>query len=192
MSIKQPLGTEPRPGREFATLGGGCFWCLEAVYEELQGVIDVESGYAGGNTARPTYEQVCGGGTGHAEVVRVEFDPARITYRELLEVFFSIHDPTQLNRQGNDVGTQYRSVIFVHSEEQRQVAASVIDEVQSHVAGKVVTQVLPAPDYYRAETYHQEYFRHNPAQGYCMFVVAPKVAKFRKTFAAKRRKTAGD
>jgi peptide-methionine (S)-S-oxide reductase len=192
MSIKQPLGPEPRPGHEFATLGGGCFWCLEAVYEELEGVIDVESGYTGGDAPTPTYEQVCGGGTGHAEVVRVEFDPSRIAYRELLEVFFSIHDPTQLNRQGNDVGTQYRSVIFVHSEAQRRTAAAVIEELQSQVAGRVVTEVLSAPAYYRAETYHQEYFRHNPAQGYCMFVVAPKVAKFRKTFAAKRRKTAGD
>ena len=187
MSIKHPLAPQPRPGHEFATLGGGCFWCLEAVYEELVGAVDVESGYAGGQAAAPTYEQVCGGRTGHAEVVRIEFDPARIAYREILEVFFVIHDPTQLNRQGNDVGTQYRSVIFLHSEEQRRVAGEVIAELQSQVSGKVVTEVLPVPAYYRAETYHQEYFRHNPGQGYCMFVVAPKVEKFRKTFASKRR-----
>jgi len=187
MSIKHPLAPQPRAGHEFATLGGGCFWCLEAVYEELAGVIDVESGYAGGPVAAPTYEQVCSGRTGHAEVVRVEFDPARISYREILEVFFVIHDPTQLNRQGNDIGTQYRSVIFVHSDEQLRVAAEVIAELQSQSSGKVVTEVLPAPAYYRAETGHQEYFRHNPGQGYCMIVVAPKVEKFRRTFASKRR-----
>jgi peptide-methionine (S)-S-oxide reductase len=192
MSIKHPLETTPRAGHEFATLGGGCFWCLEAVYEDLEGVVDVESGYAGGDVVRPTYRQVCDGDTGHAEVVRIEFDPARISYREILEVFFSIHDPTQLNRQGNDVGTQYRSVVFVHSDEQRRLADEVIAELQPHVKGKVVTEVRPVPDYYRAETYHQEYFRQNPAQGYCMFVVAPKVAKFRKTFAAKRKKSPVD
>jgi peptide-methionine (S)-S-oxide reductase len=192
MSIAHPLPPGPRPGHEFATLGGGCFWCLEAVYEELQGVVDVESGYAGGQGPRPTYEQVCGGGTGHAEVVRIEFDPSVISYREILEIFFVIHDPTQLNRQGNDSGTQYRSVIFIHSDEQRRIATGVIAELQPQVAGKVVTEVTPVPDYYRAEKYHQEYFRHNAAQGYCMFVVAPKVAKFRKTFAAKRKKSTGD
>jgi peptide-methionine (S)-S-oxide reductase len=165
MSIKHPLASNPRPGHEFATLGGGCFWCLEAVYEELEGVVDVESGYAGGHAPRPTYEQVCAGATGHAEVVRIEFDPAVISYREILEVFFVIHDPTQLNRQGSDVGSQYRSVVFIHSDEQRRVASAVVDELQSHVAGKVVTEVLPVPDYHRAESYHQEYFRHNAAQG---------------------------
>jgi peptide-methionine (S)-S-oxide reductase len=192
MSIAHPLQPTPRPGHEFATLGGGCFWCLEAVYEELEGVVDVESGYAGGHVPRPSYEQVCGGATGHAEVVRIEFDPAVIRYREILEVFFVIHDPTQLNRQGNDVGTQYRSAVFIHSDEQRRIATEVIAELQSQVADKVVTEVKPVPDYYRAEKSHQEYFRHNAAQGYCMFVVAPKVAKFRKTFAAKRKKSAGD
>ena len=192
MSIEHPLAAKPRSGNQFATLGGGCFWCLEAVYEELEGVVDVESGYAGGQVPRPTYEQVCGGATGHAEVVRIEFDPAVISYREILEVFFVIHDPTQLNRQGNDVGTQYRSAIFIHSDEQRRIATEVIAELQPHVAGKVVTEVTPVPDYYRAEKHHQEYFRHNAAQGYCMFVVAPKVAKFRKTFAAKRKKSTGD
>ena len=188
MSIKQALAGQPRPGNEFATLGGGCFWCLEAVYEELEGVVDVESGYSGGSVVNPSYRAVCDGTTGHAEVVRIEFDPAKISYREILEVFFVIHDPTTLNRQGNDVGTQYRSVIFTHSDEQKAVAESVIAEAQAAVKGKIVTQVVPAEPYYRAETYHQEYFRHNPAQGYCMFVVAPKVEKFRKTFAAKRRK----
>jgi len=192
MSIQHPLAANARPGHEFATLGGGCFWCLEAVYEELEGVVDVESGYAGGEVARPSYEKVCSGTTGHAEVVRIEFDPARIGYREILEVFFVIHDPTQLNRQGNDVGTQYRSVIFIHSDEQRRVADEVIAELQAQIRGRVVTQVQPVPDYYRAENYHQEYFRQNPGQGYCMFVVAPKVEKFRKTFAARRKKLAGD
>jgi peptide-methionine (S)-S-oxide reductase len=190
MSIKRPLAAQPRPGNQFATLGGGCFWCLEAVYEELDGVIDVESGYAGGHLARPDYRQVCNGDTGHAEVVRIEFDPARITYREVLEVFFVIHDPTQLNRQGNDSGTQYRSVIFTHSPEQERIARETVTEIVPHYDDEIVTQVLPAPTYYRAEDYHQEYFRHNPAQGYCMFVVAPKVEKFRKTFASKRRKPA--
>jgi len=192
MSIKNPLALQPRPGNEFATLGGGCFWCLEAVYEELQGIVDVESGYAGGRVANPTYRQVCDGDTGHAEVVRIEFDPALISYREVLEVFFSIHDPTTRDRQGNDVGTQYRSVIFHHSDEQRRVAEEVIREAQSHIDARIVTQLAPAPEYFRAETYHQEYFRHNAEQGYCMFVVAPKVAKFRKTFAAKRRNSTGD
>ncbi len=190
MSIRQPLAAQPRAGHEFATLGGGCFWCLEAVYEELDGVVDVESGYAGGHVANPTYRAVCDGDTGHAEAVRIEFDPARISYREILEVFFVIHDPTTPNRQGNDVGTQYRSVIFHHSDEQKRTAEAIIAEAQPSYGREIVTQVVPAADYYRAETYHQEYFRHNAAQGYCMFVVAPKVEKFRKTFAAKRRKAA--
>ena len=192
MSIQHPLTAQPRPGNEFATLAGGCFWCLEAVYEDVEGVVDVESGYTGGSSERPSYRQVCEGTTGHAEVVRIEFDSARISYRELLEIFFSIHDPTTLNRQGNDVGTQYRSAIYVHSSEQRSVAEDVIRELQSHLKHPVVTEVTDAGVYWRAEDYHQEYFRNNPAQGYCMFVVAPKVVKFRKTFAAKRRKSAGD
>jgi len=187
MSIRNPLHSEPAPGREFATLGGGCFWCLEAVFEELQGVVDVESGYAGGHVANPTYRQVCEGITGHAEVVRIEFDPKVIGYREILEVFFVIHDPTTLNRQGGDVGEQYRSVIFYHSKEQEQVANEVIREAQEGHDDEIVTQLLPAGEYWRAETYHQEYFRHNPAQGYCMMVVSPKVEKFRRTFAAKRK-----
>jgi peptide-methionine (S)-S-oxide reductase len=190
MSIRNPLHNEPATGREFATLGGGCFWCLEAVFEELQGVVDVESGYAGGQVANPTYRQVCEGITGHAEVVRIEFDPKVIGYREILEVFFAIHDPTTLNRQGGDVGEQYRSVIFFHSKEQEQVANEVIREAQEGHEDEIVTQLLPAGEYWRAETYHQEYFRHNPAQGYCMMVVSPKVEKFRRTFAARRKPVA--
>jgi len=192
MSIQHPLSAQPRPGNEFATLAGGCFWCLEAVFEDVEGVVDVESGYSGGSSERPSYQQVCEGTTGHAEVVRIEFDPALISYRELLEIFFSIHDPTTLNRQGNDVGTQYRSAIYYHSAEQRSVAEDVIRELGSHLKHPVVTEVADAGVYWRAEDYHQEYFRNNPEQGYCMFVVAPKVVKFRKTFAAKRRKSAGD
>lgn len=192
MSIKSPLGATPRPGNEFATLGGGCFWCLEAVYEDLQGVVDVESGYAGGQLPNPTYRRVCDGDTGHAEVVRVEFDPKVISFREVLEVFFTIHDPTTLNRQGNDAGTQYRSAIFFHSPEQKRIAEEVIAEAQSQLRKPVTTQLAPNDDdnYFRAETYHQEYFTNNPGQGYCMFVVAPKVEKFRKTFAARRKKSA--
>ncbi|HQR22511.1 MAG TPA: peptide-methionine (S)-S-oxide reductase MsrA [Burkholderiaceae bacterium] len=192
MSIKHPLGPEPRPGNEFATLGGGCFWCLEAVYEDVEGVVDVESGYTGGHVEQPNYRQVCEGTTGHAEVVRIEFDPKKISYRELLEIFFTIHDPTTLNRQGNDVGTQYRSAIYLHSAEQRNVAEGVIREAQPHYRDAIVTELTDAGPYWRAEDYHQGYFQHNPAQGYCMFVVAPKVIKFRQTFAAKRRKSAGD
>lgn len=192
MSIKKPLGPAPRAGHEFATLAGGCFWCLEAVYEEVEGVVDVESGYTGGRVERPTYRQVCDGTTGHAEVVRIEFDPRRISYRELLEIFYSIHDPTTPNRQGNDVGTQYRSAIYLHSAEQRSVAEGVIREAQPHYRDPIVTELAEAGPYWRAEEHHQEYFRHNPGQGYCLFVVAPKVIKFRQTFAAKRRKSAGD
>ena len=192
MSIEHPLAAQPRSGNQFATLGGGCFWCLEAVYEEVQGVMDVESGYSGGHVAKPSYAAVCDGTTGHAEVVRLEFDPQQISYRELLEIFFVIHDPTTLNRQGNDTGTQYRSVIFYHSDEQRRVAEDVVREAQTQWNKPIVTQILPAPDYYRAETHHQEYYRHNTAAGYCMFVVSPKVAKFRKTFAAKRKNSTVD
>jgi peptide-methionine (S)-S-oxide reductase len=176
--------TEPM---ETATLGGGCFWCLEAVYVDLDGVVSVESGYAGGNVPRPTYEQVCDGGTGHAEVVKVQFDPKKISYREILQVFFSIHDPTQLNRQGNDVGTQYRSIIFTHSDAQRDIAREVIHELeQEQVYDKpIVTEVRALDDnYWPAEGYHQNYFAQHPEQGYCAFVVAPKLAKFRAKFAS--------
>jgi peptide-methionine (S)-S-oxide reductase len=171
---------------EIATLGGGCFWCLEAVFLGVDGVTAVESGYAGGQVDRPTYEQVCDGVTGHAEVVKVEFDPARIGYREILDIFFAIHDPTQLNRQGNDVGTQYRSVIFTHSDAQRETALQAIREIAAEgiYDGQIVTQVLPLDgNYWPAEAYHQNYFAQHPNQGYCSFVVAPKVAKFRQKFA---------
>lgn len=172
---------------ETATLGGGCFWCLEAVYQELKGVLHVESGYAGGQVPNPSYEQVCDGSTGHAEVVRIEFDRQALSYRELLEIFFTIHDPTTPNRQGNDVGTQYRSVIFFHSSEQEDTARQVIAEMANVWDAPIVTELLPLPDYYKAEDYHQNYFRQHPLQGYCAFVVAPKVAKFRSHFATKAR-----
>jgi peptide-methionine (S)-S-oxide reductase len=174
-------------GREVATLGGGCFWCLEAVFEQLRGVESVVSGYAGGHVPNPTYEQVCGKRTGHAEVVRVTFDPAAVSYREVLEVFFATHDPTTKDRQGNDVGPQYRSVIFTHSDEQKQIAEGLIAEwtTEAVFPNPIVTEVTPAPEFYPAEGYHQGYYRGNPAQPYCAFVVAPKVTKFRKQFAAK-------
>ena len=170
---------------ETAILGGGCFWCLEAVYLEVRGVTKVESGYMGGQVDHPSYEQVCAGTTGHAEVVRIEFDPAQVAYRDLLEVFFTIHDPTTLNRQGNDVGTQYRSVIFYNSPEQEATARKVIAEMANVWDGAIVTEVRPAATWYKAEDYHQDYFRQHPLQGYCAFVVAPKVAKFKKTFSSR-------
>jgi peptide-methionine (S)-S-oxide reductase len=174
---------------ETAVLGGGCFWCLEAVYQEMDGVTGVRSGYMGGESVNPTYEQVCSGRTGHAEVVEVTFDPFVTSYREIVEVFFSIHDPTTLNRQGNDVGTQYRSVIFYRSDEQLRTAGEVIGELSRSGAwpDPIVTSVEPAAEFHVAEDYHQNYFRQHPNQGYCMFVVSPKVSKFRKTFAAKVR-----
>jgi peptide-methionine (S)-S-oxide reductase len=167
---------------EVATLGGGCFWCLEAVYDNVKGVISVESGYAGGTAPNPTYEHVCTGRTGHAEVVRVTFDPSVVSYRDLLEIFFTIHDPTTLNRQGADVGTQYRSVIFTHTPEQEATAKEVIRDLENERIWNqsIVTQVVPLEDFYEAEEYHQEYFAKNPYQGYCQAVVAPKVAKFRQ------------
>ncbi len=170
---------------EYATLGGGCFWCLEAVYQQMEGIAEIVSGYAGGHVPDPTYQQVCGGRTGHAEVVRLSFDPARVSYREILEVFFSIHDPTTANRQGNDVGPQYRSVIFYHSDDQRQTAASVMAEFASAFPDPIVTELLPAPVFYAAENYHQNYFRDHPEQPYCAYVIAPKLAKFRKKFAGR-------
>jgi peptide-methionine (S)-S-oxide reductase len=168
-----------------ATLGGGCFWCTEAVFQQIRGVQKVESGYAGGKTANPTYKEICTGTTGHAEVVRVSFDSAVISYRELLEIFFTIHDPTTLNRQGNDTGTQYRSVIFYHSDAQETVAKEVIAQMSDVWDDPIVTELSPAPTFYIAEDYHQNYFRQNPDQGYCAVVVAPKVAKARKLFASK-------
>jgi peptide-methionine (S)-S-oxide reductase len=167
---------------ELATLAGGCFWCLEAAFEQLKGVSAVTSGYAGGAMAEPTYEAVCSGTTGHAEVVQVTFDPAVIGFRDLLDVFFTIHDPTTLNRQGNDVGTQYRSAIFTHSPEQAAVAHEVIADLTARGAwdDPIVTEVVPLDHFWPAEAYHHDYFRRNPNQPYCMFVVAPKVAKLRK------------
>ncbi len=170
---------------EIATLGGGCFWCLEAVYQQLKGVQAVESGYAGGHVDNPTYEQVCEGTTGHVEVVRVTFDPDVVSYRDVLEIFFTIHDPTTLNRQGNDVGAQYRSVIYFHSPQQQETAKQVIAAMASVWDAPIITELGPAETYYKAEDYHQDYLQKNPLQGYCAFVVAPKVAKFRKTFADK-------
>ena len=175
--------------REVATLGGGCFWCLEAVFEQLRGVEEVESGYSGGSVPDPTYRQVCTGTTNHAEVVQVTFDPGVLSYRELLEVFFATHDPTTPDRQGPDVGTQYRSVIFYHTPEQKRVAEEVIASLNGARVwdAPIVTQVVPFEKFYPAEDYHQGYFRANPGQGYCMAVVAPKVAKFRKQFAGRLR-----
>jgi peptide-methionine (S)-S-oxide reductase len=178
-----------QPQEEIATLGGGCFWCLEAVFEQLRGVTRVESGYAGGSVDRPSYRQVCTGATGHAEVVQVAFDPAGISYREILEVFFTIHDPTTLNRQGADVGTQYRSVIFYHSPEQQRAAEGLIAELNAAKVWRrpVVTEIVPFTALFKAEDYHQDYFRQNPEQPYCQVVINPKVAKLRKHFAGKLR-----
>jgi peptide-methionine (S)-S-oxide reductase len=169
------------------TLGGGCFWCTEAVYEQVRGVVGVESGYCNGHVRNPSYEQVCSGTTGHNEVVRVRFDPAQVSLREVLEIFFVVHDPTTLNRQGNDTGTQYRSGIYFHNDEQQRIAREVLAEANAHHGGRVVTEVLPEANYSRAEDYHQHYFANHPNQGYCAFVVGPKVEKFRKTFASKAR-----
>lgn len=173
------------PARETATLGGGCFWCTEAVFSELRGVDAVLPGYSGGTVRNPTYEQVCDGDTGHAEVVQVRFDPSVISYHDLLSIFFTVHDPTTLNRQGNDVGTQYRSVIFVHDARQREVAQQTIAEVTAAKIwpGRLVTEVTPFTAFYPAEEYHRDYFRRNPAQGYCRAIIAPKVAKFRAHYA---------
>jgi peptide-methionine (S)-S-oxide reductase len=167
---------------EIATLGGGCFWCLEAVYQELRGVEKVESGYSGGDVPNPTYRAVCSGTTGHAEVVQVTFDPGVISSKDILEVYFTIHDPTTLNRQGADVGTQYRSVIYYHDDEQRRVAEAVISDLETEGIWKdpIVTEVTPIDEFYIAEDYHQDYFLNNGYQPYCQVIIAPKVAKFRK------------
>jgi peptide-methionine (S)-S-oxide reductase len=169
---------------ETATLGGGCFWCLEAVFEQLQGVHSIQSGYSGGTRPNPSYEQICSGATGHAEVVQIVFDLSVTPYLEVLQIFFSIHDPTTLNRQGNDVGTQYRSVIFSHSEKQRDIARTIIEELdQSGVfSAPVVTELVPLEHFYPAEDYHQGYFRQNSEQPYCQYVIDPKVAKFRAQY----------
>lgn len=171
-------------GYSLATFGGGCFWCTEAVFERVKGVSKVLSGYTGGHVENPTYEEVCEKTTGHAEVVQITFDPAVVSYQQLLEIHFATHDPTTLNRQGADAGPQYRSAVFFHSDEQKRVAAEVIAELNASVfGGRIVTEVTPAGVFYPAEGYHQGFYRNNPTQGYCIAVVSPKVAKFRKQFA---------
>lgn len=179
----------PNPSNlfEVATLAGGCFWCLEAVYTQLKGVIKSVSGYAGGANSNPSYREVCSGRTGHAEVVQVTFDPQQISYKDLLEIFFTIHDPTTLNRQGNDVGTQYRSAIFYHTPEQKAIAEQVIQQVEAERIWDrpIVTEITPFTAFYPAEEYHQDYFKRNPAQPYCQVIIAPKVAKFRQKFVSR-------
>jgi peptide-methionine (S)-S-oxide reductase len=184
------MNQEQQHTTEVATLAGGCFWCLEAVYDQLKGVEHVESGYAGGHVRNPSYRQVCNGDTGHAEVVQLTFDPQVISFKELLEVFFTIHDPTTLNRQGADVGTQYRSAIFYHSPEQQATAKQVIEDLDAAKVwgAPIVTEVVPFQIFYEAEDYHQEYFERNGQQPYCRAVVAPKVAKFRKYYFEKLKK----
>lgn len=174
-------------GSELATLGGGCFWCLEAVFDQVKGVDRVESGYMGGGRPNPTYEAVCTGTTGHAEIIQIRFDPNVISFSELLEIFFGIHDPTTLNRQGNDAGTQYRSAIFYHSPEQESTAKEMIEKLTKDQLfdSPIVTEVVPASTFYIAESYHQEYFVQNPSQPYCTYLIGPKVAKFRQQFAGK-------
>ncbi|MEO5861864.1 MAG: peptide-methionine (S)-S-oxide reductase MsrA, partial [Burkholderiales bacterium] len=172
-------------------LAGGCFWCIEVIYDELIGVTDVVSGYMGGKNKNPTYREVCSGNTGHAEVIQVTFDPSIVSYRQILDVFFTIHDPTTLNRQGNDVGTQYRSAVFYHSEEQQRVATDTIAEFnQAKIWDRpIVTEVTAAQIFYPAESYHQEYYVNNPEQGYCQIIIAPKVAKFRQKFLSRLKRT---
>ena len=167
---------------EVATLGGGCFWCVEAVYQDLLGVIKVESGYSGGPSANPSYREVCSGLSGHAEVVQVTFDPEIVSFQDVLRIFFTVHDPTTLNRQGNDSGTQYRSVIYFHSSEQKNVSEAVIKEAQEAWDDPIVTEVSAFDKFYKAEEYHQNYYKNNPNQGYCSFIIAPKVKKFREKF----------
>ena len=184
--MSQPQGQfgNPPVGKQVATLAGGCFWCIEAVFDDLKGVESVESGYSGGTVANPSYQLVCTGTTGHAEAARITFDPMVISFKQILEVFFTVHDPTTLNRQGADVGTQYRSAIFYHDEEQKKVAEQVIREITAEKLwnAPIVTEVVPFKNFYVAEDYHQEYFANNPDQGYCRVVIAPKVAKFRQHY----------
>jgi len=177
--------TTPSGQTEIATLGAGCFWCVEAIYQDLQGVSKVESGYSGGRVNNPTYDAVCSGTTGHAEVIQVTFDPAIISFKEILEVFFTVHDPTTLNRQGNDVGTQYRSVIYCHSKLQKTVAEEVKEASKEIWDNPIVTEISAFDTFYKAETYHQNYYKTNPNQGYCSIVIAPKVKKFRQKWAHK-------
>ena len=181
------LPSTPPPGKEITTLGAGCFWCIEAAFDQLKGVESVESGYMGGKHPNPSYEDICTGVTGHAEVVQITFDPSVISFRDILQVFFSLHDPTTLNRQGNDVGTQYRSVIFNHSREQEDTAKEVIATLTAEKLfdTPIVTEVSPAQPFYMGEDYHQEYFVRNQLQPYCSYLIGPKIAKFRKQFEAK-------
>lgn len=190
MSEPRNEGVSKLPAQEVITLGGGCFWCVEAIFDELKGVVQVESGYSGGSVANPTYRQVCTGTTGHAEVIQVTFDPKVISLKELLQVFFTVHDPTTLNRQGPDVGTQYRSVVFYRNTEQKAVTEQVIKEVQEAKIwdDPIVTELAPFKAFYRAEDYHQEYFKLNGTQPYCRFVIAPKIAKFRQQYREKLKK----
>jgi peptide-methionine (S)-S-oxide reductase len=190
MADEQKTSQPKVPDKEIATLGGGCFWCLEAVFEEMEGVTRVVSGYSGGSVKNPTYEQVCTGTTGHAEVVQIEFDPRVVTYETILGVFFSVHDPTTPGRQGADVGSQYRSVIFYHDDRQKEIAEKKIAELESNKIWKrpIVTEVVPFKAFYEAEEYHQDYFKRNPHAGYCQAVVAPKVMKFRELFPEKLKK----
>jgi peptide-methionine (S)-S-oxide reductase len=186
-TVQQENARTGTPAREIATLGAGCFWCIEAVFDQLKGVESVESGYMGGKTPNPDYRQICTGTTGHAEVVQITFDPQVTSFREILDVFFTIHDPTTLNRQGNDVGTQYRSAIFFHSPEQKLVAEATIRELTERKVWRdpIITEVVAAQKFYVAENYHQEYFRLNGHQPYCQMAVAPKVAKFQQKFSSR-------
>lgn len=184
------MQNEQKNSAEVATLGGGCFWCIEAAFQEIRGVINVESGYAGGTTASPTYEQVCTGTTGHAEVVQVTFDPNIISFKDILEVFFTAHDPTTLNIQGGDVGTQYRSIIFYHNERQRKIAEQIIQKFDAAKVwdDPIVTKVEPLKKFYKAEDYHRKYYDHHPEAAYCRIVIAPKIAKLRKKYREKLKK----
>src|SRR5579875_58566 len=182
------MNMQEKESLEVATIGGGCFWCTEAVFSDVRGVEKVESGYSGGSVPSPSYEDVCTGTTGHAEVIQVTFDPKVISFRDILEIFFATHDPTTLNRQGADVGTQYRSIILYHNDEQRKTAEDVIEESRKEFSRPIVTELVPFKEFYKAEGYHQEYFENNPYQPYCRAVIAPKVAKFRKHFEDRLKK----
>lgn len=185
--MSENVSTNTSSDTEVATLGGGCFWCIEAVFDQLNGVKKVVSGYEGGEVPNPSYQQVCTGSTGHAEVIEVHFDPDAVSFADILRVFFTVHDPTTLNRQGADVGTQYRSVIFYHSDEQKRTAEAVMAEIDAKglYPNPIVTELAPHDTFYPAESYHQDYYQNNRAQPYCQFVIAPKVAKFRKEYVDK-------
>lgn len=188
--VTVPLDAVNAPQAEVATLGAGCFWCVEAVFQELDGVLSVESGYAGGDQPNPTYKDICTGTTGHAEVCQIRFDPSRIGYQDVLEVFWKTHDPTTRNRQGNDVGTQYRSVIFTHNDQQKELARHYKKELDASGAwdSPIITEIVPFKAFYQAEDYHQNYYRDNPTAGYCLFIIRPKIDKFRKVFKEKLKK----